>query len=118
MSTIKIDVDGNFELVNNSLQITEGTDTIDQTLRHRLRTFKGEYFLDINTGIAYYQEILKKNPNSVIIDTIFKREILNTDGVVELLEFSIDISSARELTLTFRASTTDGSEINFSETVI
>lgn len=101
----------------NDFQFTENREAIEQHLRQRLRTFAAEYFLDSRVGIPYFQHVLRKNPDPIIIDSVFKKEIINTPGIIELLEFELDLdASTRELTLTFKASTSDG-VIDFSEVV-
>ena len=117
MSDIKIDsTTGDIELDGVDLGLTTGTEAIQQHLSQRLKTFLEEWFLDKRVGIAYLQQILKKNPDPVVVDSILKRQIVNTPGVRELTRFVIDISSARLMTLTFSARTTDG-VINFSEVI-
>ena len=87
MSDIKIDSSGDIEESNGDLSLTTGTDSIDQFLRQKLRTFFGEWFLDNRVGLPYFQQIFQKDFDIDIIDSAFKREILTTNGVLELLEF-------------------------------
>ena len=115
MSDLKL-TDGDIELDGNDFVLITGTEAIQQHLSQRLKTFLEEWFLDKRIGIAYLQQILKKNPDPVVVDSIIKREIINTPGIKELTRFVLDISSYRILTLTFSARTTDG-VINFSEAI-
>ena len=118
MSDLKIDEDtGDLDVSGIDLQNTSGREAIEQHLRQRIQTFAGEYFLDSRVGVPYFQHILKKNPDPIIVDSAFKIVIINTPGVIELLTFALDLdTSTRELTLTFRASTSDG-VIDFTEVV-
>lgn len=113
---IKLDSDGDIFLNVNDLELTLGIEAKAQHLTQRLRTFLGEWFLDLRIGVAYFQQIMIKNPNPAIVDSIFKKEILNTPGILELTSFNLDIATNRELTLSFRAITEEG-EINFSEVI-
>ena len=115
MSDLKL-TDGDIELEGNDFVLTTGTEAIQQHLSQRLKTFLEEWFLDKRIGIAYLQQILKKNPDPVVVDSILKKEIINTPGVVELTRFVIDVSSSRVMTLNFSAKTSDG-VINFSEAI-
>ena len=115
MSDLKL-TDGDIELDGNDFVLTTGTEAIQQHLSQRLKTFLEEWFLDKRIGIAYLQQILKKNPDPVVVDSILKKEIINTPGVRELTRFIIDISSSRVMTLNFSAKTSDG-VINFSEEI-
>jgi len=101
---------------NLDLQLVKDVDYIRQSLEIRLRFFRGEWFLDVNAGTPYYQEILVKNPNLPNIENILKARILETVGVNELTEFSLVISGQREGTLDFKADTIFG-PVEFSETI-
>jgi len=115
MTDVAQEVDGDLKVVDNDIPFVNGNEEVQQLLRQRLRTFLGEWFLDLTIGLPYFQEILKKNPNTVAIDAAFKNEILNTPGFLELSTFELDINAAaRQLTVTFTGITTDGI-IDFSE---
>lgn len=102
---------------NTDLFLTSGQVAIVQHLKQRLQTFLGEWFLDNRIGVPYFEHILKKDYDPVIIDTVLKSEIVNTPGVLELTSFDLDINAnTRLLTLTFEAKSTDG-VINFSEVI-
>ena len=97
------------------LQHTGPLNSITQHLRQRLRMFKNEYFLDSRIGVPYHEQILRKNPNPTVVDSEFKKVIINTPGVEKLTKFLLDLDTAtRELTVTFEAVTNEG-VINFSE---
>lgn len=105
------------ELVNADLGFVTKNEAVTQFLRQRLKFFETEWFLDETKGIPYFDQILIKGPRASVIDAIFKREILETNGVVELKSFSLDLDpAARALTLSFKARSTDG-DIDFSEPV-
>lgn len=90
--------------------IEDTTDAITQRLKVRLLFFKGEWFLNINFGVPYYQSILRKGISKGKVDGIFKTTILETPGVITLLNFVSTFNPVtREYSLTFscRASTGD-----------
>lgn len=117
MSDLQLDDTGDLEVVGNDLVLTVGVDAIKQHLKQRLQTFLEEWFLDKRIGIAYYQYILKKNPDAIIVDSLLKAEIVNTPGITELTRFSLDLDkSTRILTVAFSAKSTGG-PINFSEVI-
>lgn len=119
MSTIKIDQNNDIELVNNDAFLLTGRDEIAQVLRQELRVFAGEWFLDTREGVPYFQDILKKAPDPARIDAIFKDKILSSPGVIELLQFNIELGGedGRQLSLTFSARTSDGI-ISFDEDIL
>ena len=118
MSDLKLSQTTNdLELLNGDLQLTSSDDAIRQHIVQRLKTFLGEWFLDLSVGVPYFQEILKKNPNAQVVDGIFKQTILDTPGVVELLEFELDFEAAsRKLKVNCSIRTQDG-VIDFSQVV-
>lgn len=113
MSDLKIGVDGDLEIKNGNLQLTSGDDAVRQHLQQRLRTFLGEWFLDLDVGVPYFQDILVKNPNVNQVDGILKQTILTTPGVVELVSFTMNSDpTARTLMVEFEYTSYSG-EINF-----
>lgn len=110
MNDLKLDPD-TWDLVieNFDLATIDGIEAIQQNLGQRLKTFLGEYFLDIRIGLPYFQEIFKKKFNPIVVDTAFKREIIYTEGVIELISFNLEINNAtRVLNLNTKVLTTDG----------
>ena len=102
---------------NGDLQLTEGLDRVKQHLSQRLKLFFGEWFLETERGIPYFQDIFKKNPDGDIVDATFKKAVIETPGVVNLQEFSIDYDNAtRSITVKLRALTTDG-VIDYTEEI-
>lgn len=117
MSDILLDSTGDVDISQPDLQQTIGVDAIEQHLKQRLKTFYNEWFLDLRRGLPYFQHILIKNPDPVVVDSAFKKQILDTPGVLELIAFNIDVeASTRIMTLSFKALVTEG-EIDFSEEV-
>lgn len=107
MTSIRIGQDNDIQIDNNNLILIGGREEIAQVLRQRLRVFLGEWFLDSREGIDYYGDVLKKAPDPGQVDALFKNEILTSPGVVELIEFELDIVG-RQLQLSFIARTEDG----------
>jgi hypothetical protein len=91
---------------NGQISITPAP--LDQRIDCRLRTFLGEFWLDVTLGIPYFQEILKKNPDMQAVRAAFASEIQKVPGVktLESLEVSMD-RAQRKLTVTFSVTGTD-----------
>ena len=107
MTSIRIDINNDIQIDSNNLTLIGEREEIAQVLRQRLRVFKGEWFLDTREGIDYFGEILKKAPDPGQVDALLKNEILTSPGVIELIEFNLDIVG-RKLNLAFTARTKDG----------
>jgi len=116
MADLKLDqTSGDVIVANGDLVLTDAEDAVRQHVQQRLRTFLGEWFLNTAVGVPYYQNILKKNPNPSIIAGVFQNEIIQTPGVLELLDFNLDFNNGtRKLRLDFKVRVTTG-VINFEE---
>ena len=115
MSDIKLGTSGDIDLTNGAVSLTSGVTSASQRIAQRLRFFYSEWFLDRTRGVPYIQQVFVKRPNPVVIDAIFKNEILADPAVIELKQFALDLDTAtRVLTITFKALTSDGL-IDFSE---
>lgn len=110
MSDIKLDVNGDIDVTDNAVVlITNDLEAISQRLKIRLKTFKEEWFLNANAGLPYFQTIFSKGTSKVLVDSIIRNYILETNGVVRLTEFqSIKDDSNRTYTLSFKAETPSG----------
>lgn len=116
MTTLKLDSDHDVAIVSNAPVLVSGADEVLQRLKNRLKTFEGEWFLDTRIGLPFYREIFVKNPRGDRVASYIKREIINTPGVLELLEYTQTIgTSARTLTVSFKVLATDGAIIEHSE---
>ncbi len=96
-------------IVDNDLQIVSDADQLEQNLKIRLQFFLAEWFLNINNGLPFYSDILVKNPNIPNIDSIVKAQIIDTNGVEEILEYisSFD-NTTREYSINFTVRTEFG----------
>lgn len=79
---------GDLLLVDESAQLVSDIDQIAQNLAIRLRFIFGEWYLNNLVGIPYYQFFFIKNPNQIQVESFLKQEIVNTRGIVQILNFS------------------------------
>jgi hypothetical protein len=112
-----------FLVINNDLALTSDaqptspTNPVQQDILQRLRMFLGEWFLDNTKGVAWFQQILIKNPDTSKIDLILLNTILTTPGVTSVTAYSFTPNfAARTLQVTFSATSTSG-PINYNGTV-
>lgn len=109
MSDIKMTDEGDLAIENGSLSMVTGQDGIRQDLIQKLRSFLGEWFLDLSDGVPYYQNILIKNPSPQVVESLLQDRILSTPGVIEILSFNLDYDPAlRKLTGAFDVRTEEG----------
>ena len=109
---------GDLLLENFDLQLVDGRDQIAQNLAIRLRFILGEWFLDTNAGVPYYNDFFIKAPNQIRIESVLKEEILDTSGVNQILSFASSFDARRRVySVVFSVITTQG-EIALTEELV
>ncbi len=97
--------------------ITDPLDAAAQDLSQALHTYYGEWFLDLDIGVPYFQQILVKNPDGDIVDGVLKAAIAARPGVISIIGFDLNYNGAtRKLTLTCAVQYYNG-VINFNEVI-
>lgn len=79
-----------------------------QRLKIRLLTFLGEWFLNIQAGVPYFERILTKVKNKQVVDMIFQQQILADKDVADIIYFQSTLAN-RYYSLIFKVRCTDGS---------
>lgn len=64
------------------------TDNVVQRLYIKLRTFRGEWFLNTGYGVPWLEEVLGKKVSKSTVDMIIQRAIMTTNGVKRITSFS------------------------------
>lgn len=91
------------------LALVEGAARVKQQLLIKLRLWRGEWFLDIDFGTPYLQEILGKQLTLSGAIAALRTSILEVEGVQKIDSFSYNFNrSARSLSVSFEASTPYG----------
>ncbi len=82
---------------------------LSQRLRIKLQTYFGEWFLNTDIGVPYYQSVFTKGTSKAAVDLIFQQQILSERDVLEISEFNSELdNSTRVYTLSFRVRTAEG----------
>lgn len=93
---IKLDaITGDWDVSTGDLVILTGGDAIIQSAKLHLGFFQGEWFLDLDAGVPYWQRVMGKVKDPNILYPIFRAALLEPQGVV----------SVQSLVLTFDRST-------------
>lgn len=111
MKDLKIDaLTRDLSIKNHDLEFVTDLDRVAQKLRIKLNHIFGEWFLNNSEGIKYFENVMVKNPNIPLVESLLKAAILETENVKEILEFSTDLDlSLRKLTVRFKVLTDFGS---------
>lgn len=103
MIGIGIDVDtGDIAMTDdNSLQMVTGAEAVLQHAIERVRTFEGEWFLDLQAGLPWFQRILGQRFDETLVEALVKGEIYETAGCTGITSFSAAFSK-RERVINLR----------------
>lgn len=121
MADIALDPNtGDLLLDDNSLSLTDGLESRRQHLEIRLKTFRGEWFLDTTVGVPYLQRLFtQKNPDTLLIQSVIRGEAEKTPGITAITKFDSNIDNAkRNLIVELGAKSVEGEfEITFQQGV-
>lgn len=74
---------------DGQLAIVRQAEAVGQHVRQRLKTFKGEWFLDTEAGMTWLDEVFAHRYDPALAESLVKAEILDTDGIQEILTFNV-----------------------------
>lgn len=78
-----------------------------------LQMFKGEWFLDLNEGVPYFEAIFVKNPTLETIKSIFRQVLLSRNHVKNIVSIDITIDKqTRTARVDFVATLTTGDTLD------
>lgn len=117
MNSLRLNADYDLVIETNSFVPIDGREAIKQHLAVRFGIFFPEFRYDTSVGVPYYQDILVKNPQFVVVQEVLKKTVLDTPGITDLIDFSFEfVSGTRDAQLTFRAQSIEGI-IDFNQIV-
>ncbi len=91
------------------LPVVRGVDLIRQRLKQRLLTILGEWFLNADIGLPWFQEFSQKGVDDDRVRALILRCIAETEGVSEIVEFDMRLSRrSRRLIVNFRVTSPAG----------
>lgn len=94
------------EIGPRGFRFTRGAEAVAQRILVRLRNIKGEWFLDLENGVPWFQSILGSKFSEPEIRGIVADVIGKTPGVTETISLIISFdASTRRLDISFETST-------------
>lgn len=111
---LKLSSTGDIDITNNAMSLVSGVEGIRQNWVSRLQTFLGDWFLDLRVGVPYYEEILKKQPNTNRLRAIFHEVTLGTPGIKQIDHFHLELADNRVLELDVDGLTEDLEKFRFT----
>lgn len=88
--------------------VLDGPERVAQAVGIRLRTFAGEWFLDVGHGVPYFERVLgKQRPE--LVEAVLRAQILGVRGVARITTFSLYLEAAtRTARINFAVETAEG----------
>lgn len=90
----KLDSTGDLDLSTYDLQLTEGLEAIQQHLIIKFKDIQGEWVFDSEVGFPWFEEVLVRNPSFTEIQNVFVNELMDTPGVLEVLDFDFEFENS------------------------
>lgn len=96
---------GDLKVTDGDFNIIEGVDQIRQKFLILVKTFKGEWLLDVNVGLPYFQEIFTKTMTPRRLEEIYSELTSSIEGVIRVESVSVTEydRQARYLSVTVEA---------------
>ncbi len=88
MKDLKLDPTGDLLISGFDLVLVDGRDQVGQRLKTRLKTFLGEWFLDIDRGVPYFEDVLVKNPDMARVNAVLTQQILLDSEITSVTSFA------------------------------
>lgn len=78
-------------IVTTDLQLSSGIGAVVQSCRIAMQMFANEWFLDLDAGIKYWEEILARKPKFAVPAALseFRRELSLVNGVLKITKLEV-----------------------------
>lgn len=103
---------GDLKLLNKEERVAQ------QTLKINLLFFRGEWFLNVEYGVPYFQSIFKKTANKSLVDSIIRGVILKSYNIASINTFESEIRDGTYSVTEMEATTFDGEIVSITNQII
>ena len=111
---IGVTSDQDIAIVDANLSLVTGLEEIQQLVQQRLLSFRGDWFLDLQLGMPYFQEILRKETTLSGVELAYLDTISRVPGILSIDTFELIPDAANRIAnIKFTATTTNG-VLNFN----
>jgi hypothetical protein len=98
-----LDVNHDWTFGQGKLNYITQTNAVVQDIDTRLRSFLGDCFFDISSGIDWFNLLGEKN--KIALELAVRTVILNTENVSGILDSSISVDNNRQITISYSVNT-------------
>lgn len=88
---------GDLKVSGGDLLVVAGLNGIRQELTQRLQFFEKEWFLDLQAGMPYWDQIFEKGVNLSVLKRLYQDEIEATPGVKLVKELNLRIDKSTRI---------------------
>lgn len=89
-----------------------------QRLQCKYGLWLGEWFLDLREGVPYYREVLGRNRNMTVVQTVLRKVAATDPGVDNVPVFDVQLGADRHLSVSFTAVLTTGEVITLNPFIV
>jgi len=109
VAVFALDSNGDVLIRNGQLVlVTDAAECAAIELRCKFLFVKGEHFLDTREGVPYFQYVFKKNPDTLVIKSLFSQIIRAQKGIKSIISLNVTRTKDRKGRFSFRALTDNG----------
>ncbi len=107
---------GDLHLLNGQLHFWDGGNARYQKTKELLQFFKGEWFLNTDEGVPYFQQVFVKNVDSRAVLSIFRKALMLVPGAASVPVLFLEHDKvSRVASITFRLEFEDGAFITSTD---
>lgn len=102
---------GDLDITLGKLSLVSGPTEKAQKISNRLQLFATEWFLDQRVGVPYYDVVLVKDPDLLVVQRLLQHVVESVPGITEASVETIFDNAGRELTYSWVATDDEGQQI-------
>ncbi len=100
MNDLQMTNKGDLAILNYDIATT---DSIEQAILIRLRWFFSEWVYDTELGVEWFEKVLIKSPNKLLVRRMIEDTVLSVDGVTDVSDVKLTIfNSTRKAQISFK----------------
>ncbi len=90
---VQMDADGDIDLDEDGLHLISGINAVAQLCLIAMRLFKEEWFLNLDKGMPWYQEILGEKYDEALIRRRAAETLLSVEGVKGIASLAMEFEN-------------------------